>query len=291
MTGRTPAPELLLEERFEHPEGLVWDARAGRVRWVDATRGLVLSLDPARPTLETFELGQPVGAVAPRRGGGLVCAVREGFGLLSDAGAYAALDTFLAAEPHLQMNDGAVDAAGRFWAGSMAVPPVDHPGAAALYRLDPELGRATAVPGVTISNGIGWSPDGARMYYVDSPTRRIDVFDFELERGALANRRPLARFEHDPDGLAVDVEGCVWVALFGGSQVVRVTPGGAIDRSVTFPGTNVTTCAFGGRDWRSLFVAVSTQGLGRRALAQQKAGHVFVLEPGVEGLPTHEFLG
>jgi sugar lactone lactonase YvrE len=288
---RPPSPELVVADTFEHPESIVWDCARRRLLWVDVFKGELWSYDLVNGSLDVTLLGQAVGSVALRRGGGLICAVREGFAVLSEAGELSVTSPHLRSKPHLQMNDGAVDPRGRFWAGSMGTETPRPEGAASLYRLDLD-GRVTEVlGGVSISNGIGWSPDSTRCYYVDSATRRIDAFEFDLERGTLSGRRPHAIFDAYPDGIAVDVDGCVWVALFEGSEVRRLTPSGTVDRVVRLPGTQVTTCAFGGDNCDTLFIAVSRLGLGERALSEQKGGHIFALDAGVAGLPSHEFLG
>lgn len=285
MTATT-VPEALLDERFEHPEGIVWDARAGRLLWVDVFKGQVLSYDLASGALERQEVGRTLGAVAPCRDGGLVCAVREGFGLLSPDGEFTLLGDQLHDVSHLQMNDGGVDARGRFWAGSMTFEFQTRPGTGALYRLDPDGTVSEQLGGISVGNGIGWSPDATRCYYVDSATHRIDDYAFDLDGGTLGERRTLAEVEAMPDGLAVDVDGCIWVAMFLGSEVHRYTPDGRLDRVVRLPGTQVTTCTFGGDDLRTLFIAVSPYGMDA---PEPQAGRIFALDAGVAGLPVEEF--
>jgi sugar lactone lactonase YvrE len=285
-------PEPLLDERFEHPEGLVWDERGQRLLWVDVFQGRVHASDlGGGPAQTVAELGGVIGAVAPRAAGGLVCAVGAGFGLLSGEGELELVQAPLADSSHLQMNDGAVDASGRFWAGSMTFEFEAKPGTGALYRFDPDGELHEVLGGVSISNGIGWSPDSKLLYYVDSATQGLDRFSFDLDSGAISERRTLARFEALPDGLAVDAEGCVWVALFGGSSVARVTPEGAVDRVVELPATQVTTCAFGGPHLETLFIAVSPYGLDADAPDARAAGQIFRYEAGVRGLPSTEFAG
>ena len=190
------------------------------------------------------------------------------------------------------MNDGAVDPQGRFWAGSTCLEPENHPGAGTLYCFHPEtLAASEELRGVTVSNGIGWSPDGTRCYYIDSARRTVDVFAFDADRGALDARQPLVEVQLVPDGLAVDVDGCIWVAMCGGWEVHRFTPAGRLDRVVRLPGSLVTTCAFGGADLSTLYVAVSAYGLDEGSLRSEKAGYIFALDPGVQGLAGHEFSG
>jgi sugar lactone lactonase YvrE len=286
------AVSIVFDQRFDHPEGLSWDVRANRLLWVDIFVGLVLSHDLGPGDIQTWQVGRPVGSVAPRRAGGLVCAVREGFGLLTAQGELTLVTEQLRDTPYLQMNDGAVDARGRFWAGSTCLEPEAYPGAAALYCLDPASLRATKVlHGVNVSNGIGWSPDCHRCYYVDSATGRVDEFAFDADRGALGERKTLVEVEGVPDGLAVDTEGGIWVAICGGWEVRRYTPSGRLDRVVRLPGSQVTTCAFGGPDLSTLFIAVSAHGLDERSQQSEKAGFIFAFEPGVQGIPGHEFVG
>ena len=283
------APEPLLEERFEHPEGIVWDARADRLLWVDVFKGDVVSYDLASGALDRRNVGRTLGAVAPRTAGGLVCAVKEGFGLLSADGDFALLGDPVHEADHLQMNDGGVDPRGRFWAGSMTFEFQTRPGTGALHRLDADGTASEQLGGISVGNGIGWSPDGSRCYYVDSATHRIDDYAFDLDAGTLGERRTLAEVETAmPDGLAVDVDGCVWVAMFLGSEVHRYTPDGRLDRVVRLPGTQVTTCTFGGADLRTLFVAVSPYGMDD---PEPGAGRIYALDAGVEGLPIAEYAG
>jgi sugar lactone lactonase YvrE len=190
------------------------------------------------------------------------------------------------------MNEGGADPVGNFWCGSMAYD--EHEGGGALYRLAPDLTARKVLDGVTISNGLGFSPDGTRAYYVDTPTRRVDAFDHA--DGALTGRRtafPIADGPGSPDGLTVDAEGCVWVALFDGAAVHRYSPDGALLAAVPLPVAQVTACTFGGPDLDRLYVTTSREGLDGDALAAQPlAGALFCVDlPGVRGLPVLEFGG
>jgi sugar lactone lactonase YvrE len=146
--------------------------------------------------------------------------------------------------------------------------------------------------GIDVSNGIGWSPDGRRCYYIDSARRRVDVYEFDADSEApLGRRQTLAEVDAVPDGLAVDCEGCIWVAMHGEWEVKRFTPAGHVDRAIRVPGSLVTTCCFGGPDLGTLFIAVSAHGLDKQSLGAEKAGYIFSCDPGVQGLPAPEFLG
>lgn len=232
-------------------EGPYWDAAAGGLYWVDIPAGRVHFADEGGRQV-SWDAGQPVGAVAGRASGGLVLAVRDGFMALDPAtGATAMLAGIDLGQPDVRMNDGGCDRAGRFFAGTMAVDEATPAGA--LYRLDPDHSVTRLIAGVTVSNGIGWSLDERLMYYVDSPTRRVDVFDYDPATGAIEARRPFASLppgDAVPDGLTVNAEGGVWVALWGGSAVHRYDSGGRLDRVLEIPSVNVTSCAFGGA-WTS----------------------------------------
>jgi sugar lactone lactonase YvrE len=193
---------------------------------------------------------------------------------------------------HTRLNDCRCDPAGRLWAGTMSRER--RPGTAALYRLGPG-GLERAIGGTTISNGLGWSPDGRSMYFIDSPTQRIDVLDYDVATGRAADRRPLVTIPEEdglPDGLTVDAEGGIWVALFGGGAVRRYAPDGGLDAHVALPASHPTCPAFGGDDLRTLFVTTSRHRLtpAERA-AQPLAGAVLGLRPGPAGRPGTPFAG
>ena len=278
--------ELVLEARAELGEGPLWDEAGQRLVWVDIMAGRVHLFRPDTGACRTVEVGRPVGAAALSAGGGLVLAVPEGFTRLDlDSGVLAPVAALPAPSPDIRMNDGKCDRAGRFWAGTMALD--ERAGAGALYRLDPSGEVTIMVDGVTISNGLDWSLDERRMYYVDSGTGRIDVFDWDLKKGRLSNRRPFVFFPAQagvPDGLTVDADGGVWVALWGGGAVHRYRPDGHLDRVVLLPVTHPTSCAFGGPDLRDLYVTSAAVALGPAERARQPgAGGVFRVRPGVRG--------
>jgi sugar lactone lactonase YvrE len=159
-----------------------------------------------------------------------------------------------------------------------------------LYRLDAGGKLTTVIEGVTVSNGIGWSPDGSRMYYADSPTRRVDVFDYDPATGDAFQRRvfvDLSRVEGVPDGLTVDADGYVWVAMWGGGVLRRFTPGGQQDAVLPVPVSQPTSCAFGGPGFTDLYVTTARVGLSEPDLAAQPlAGRLLRIQPGPVGLPS-----
>jgi sugar lactone lactonase YvrE len=276
-------------------EGPVWDDRSGRLHWVDIPAGLVHRYSPDDGSDAVFDVGQPVGSLGLGADGGLVVALRDGFGLVP-AGAKR-VERVIRVEQTVaanRMNDGRCDPAGRFWAGTMSSE--EEPGAGSLYRLA-QVGDALVarrmLGGLTVANGIDWSVDGRLMYYIDSPTQRIDVFDFDAATGAISNRRVFAQIpkaDGVPDGMVVDAEGGVWVALFGGGRLRRYTPAAQIVQEIEVPVTLVTSATFGGPDLRDLYITTARHCLApEEAMAQPTAGGVFVCRPGPVGRPPFRF--
>ena len=281
--------DLVLDARAQLGEGPIWDARTGELLWVDIMAGIVHRFDPATGADRALDAGQSVGAVVPRASGGYVLALRDGFAAAdgADVRLVAPVDE---GRRDLRMNDGACDSAGRFWAGTMHLDEVA--GAGALYRLDADGVVETVLRGVTISNGIGWSPDDTRMYYIDTPTHGLDAFDFDADAGTISNRRRIATVAEGngfPDGLVVDAEGCIWVALWEGWAVRRYSPGGELLAVVDVPAARVRKPAFGGPALDRLYVTTAAPDAADPA--QPHAGGVFAADPGVRGLPPGTYAG
>jgi sugar lactone lactonase YvrE len=267
-----------------HGEGPVWSARWGGLRWVDMLAGDVLSLR-ADGGVERRHVGEVAAALRPRRAGGAVIGIERGFALEEPDGTVRPLGEVWS-DASVRMNEGGCDPDGRFYCGSMAYD--QRPGAASLYRLDPDGSVHVVLRSVTVSNGLEWSPDGRRAYYNDTATRTISVFDYDPEAG-LTGRRALVALENRPDGLTVDAEGGVWTALSDGGAVRRYTPEGRLDAAIELPARKVTACTFGGDRLDELFITTSREGLepGEDPLA----GALFRAVPGVTGVPVREFVG
>jgi sugar lactone lactonase YvrE len=273
-------------------EGPRWDAAMATLLWVDIPGRRVHRYDPTTG----LDSAQPVPGIVslalPRRRGGVVIGLPDGLHLMDgeDSPLIAAVE---ADRADTRTNDGACDAAGRLWVGTMALD--ERSPVAALYRIDSHLGVTTVLTGTTISNGLGWSPSGRDFYFIDSPTRRVDVFDHDPDTGAVERRRRFAAVEVEdavPDGLAVDAEGGVWVALHGGWGLRRYAPDGELAAIVDLPVARITSCCFGGDDLRDLYVTTRREGLSASELAAQpSAGALLRLDVGVAGLPTHAFAG
>jgi sugar lactone lactonase YvrE len=269
-----------------HGEGPVWSQRWGGLRWVDMLAGDVLSLADDG-SVHRRHVGSVAAALRPRAGGGAVIAVERGFTLEHPDGTLAPLDPVWT-DPTVRMNEGGCDPDGRFWCGSMAYD--ERPGGAALYRLDPDGSAHRVLDGVTISNGLEWSPDGSLAYYDDTATGRVDVFDYDRDRG-LTGRRPFVELADGerPDGLTVDGDGGVWVALNGTGVVRRYDAAGVLDGVVELPTTKVTACTFGGPRLDQLFVTTSREGM--QPGDDPIAGSLFRADVGVAGRPAREFAG
>ncbi|MEV5309348.1 SMP-30/gluconolactonase/LRE family protein [Streptomyces sp. NPDC052610] len=266
-------------------EGPTWDAARGRLLWLDILGSRVHTYEPStgRRTIRTTE--QHVGAVKPRANGGLVLNLRDGVGLLDPDGAFRWLHH--EPVPGRRANDAAVAPDGALWAGTMRYD--EAPGGGTLSRVSADGTVDVVLDDVAVSNGTGWSPDGRRMYYVDSPTRRVDVFDVDGPR--IGNRRPLAEIEEGagfPDGLTVDADGCVWVALWDGGAIRRYTPAGDLDRVLPLPTPRVTACAFGGPGLTDLYITTARVGL---TAPHPLSGSLLVIPGAGQGLPQPAFEG
>ncbi|MFJ1548917.1 SMP-30/gluconolactonase/LRE family protein [Streptomyces sp. NPDC088246] len=277
--------DVAVHEHAELGEGPTWDPVTGRLIWVDIVSARVHTYDPVSRRRTVMATEQHVGAAKPRAGGGLVVNLRDGIGLYDPDGAFHWL--VHDPEPGRRGNDAAVALDGALWAGTMRYDGAETGGS--LARVAPGGAVTPVLPVVACGNGIGWSPDGRLMYFIDTPTRRIDVFDFDGQHAV--NRRPFATVEQGagfPDGLTVDARGAVWVALWDGAAVRRYTADGALDRIVELPVQRPTACAFGGRDLRDLYITSARTGL---AAPHPLSGSLLVLPDAGQGMPGTAFAG
>jgi sugar lactone lactonase YvrE len=292
----TVVADLALDARAEIGECPVWDAAGERILWVDILGRTLLSYQPRTGASARLVLPEQVSAIAMRELGGLVGAAPSGFVFIDENGHHALLShvaTTDDVEGSMPMNDGKCDRAGRFWAGSLALGP--HQGRGGLYCLHPG-GRVTkALSDVTVSNGLGWSPDDRTMYYIDSATQRVDAFAFDVDSGEMSARRELAEIkpsEGTPDGMTVDSDGCLWVAIVHGGEVRRYSPVGDLIGRIRVPTTVVTSVCFEGADLRDLYITPSATHVPReRRAAEPAAGGLFVCPLPVGGLYQATFKG
>ncbi len=294
MPVADPGVEVVLDARCELGEGPIWDAARARLLFVDINHGQIHEFDPVTGGDRVVDVGQPVGAVALTHAGDWLAAVKNGFVRVDPATTSQTRVAWVESDrPDTRMNDGYVDARGRFWAGTMST--AGQPGQGTLYRLDPDGSVRAMLAPVTTSNGIDWSPDHRLMYYADTRTGRVDVFDFDLDAGTIANRRPFVTVARDvgrPDGLIVDADGAVWLALWAGGAVHRYLPDGTLDRVIRFPASNITKPAFGGRDLDELYLtSAAGHPTPEQRAAEPLAGALFRVRPGVRGRSAHRYGG
>jgi sugar lactone lactonase YvrE len=275
--------ERITQSLVYHGEGPMWDGSV--LRWVDMLAGDVLRLSPEGGVTRQH-VGEVAAALRPRVGGGLVIAIERGFALIDRGSDDVVALPPVWDDPGIRMNEGGCDPDGRFYCGSMAYDA--RPGAGSLYRLDLDRSVHVILTGVTISNGLVFAPDGKVVYYIDTPTQRVDAFDYA--DGAFANRRPVVRIDREqgsPDGMTVDAEGGLWVALYRGSAVHRYEPDGTLTEVIDVPARQVTACTFGGADLDELYITTSRENLAEGDDPQ--AGSLFRARPGVRGLAALPF--
>jgi sugar lactone lactonase YvrE len=287
------AVELVADAHAIVGEGPVWDPSEGLLVWVDIEGKRIHEFDPATGVDREIEAPQYPGAVVVRASGGYMAAVTDGFASVDRNGRFELIVPVEADVSGNRMNDGKCDPQGRFWAGTTRMTH-DLP-IGVLHRLDADLSLHPMVGELWVSNGMDWTPGDRHMYFIDSYARRVDVFDFDAATGAIANRRPLIDVPESwgiPDGMTLDAEGYLWVAFWGSSRVRRFDSEGRLDREITLPVTQVTSCAFGGPDFRDLYITSAARGLDAEALEREPhAGGLFRVRPGVQGRPAFEFQG
>lgn len=292
-------PELLLDARADLGEGPAWDASRGLLYWVDIHTGRLHTYDPSEEIDHWVSVGESLGCVAPRpvslqtRGTSLVIALNSGFMTFSLPSQRM---VFLAnPEPHLtgnRFNDGKCDPAGRFLAGTM--DDAEKEASGSLYSYSPDGTLKTLLTGVRISNGLTWSPDYQTFYYIDTPTRQVTAFDYDLATGNIANPRPVVNVPPKfgwPDGMASDSEGMLWVAMWGGAKLTRWNPAtGQLLEAIPVPALNVTSCVFGGPDLTDLYITSARKGMSAEQLAKVPlSGGLFRIHTKIKGMPTFEF--
>jgi sugar lactone lactonase YvrE len=285
-----PTAELIHDARALLGEGPVWLESTRELLWVDIEGQHVHWFDPATGIDRAIDVGAMVGAALPDRAGGVILALPSGLARLTAGSELAEPILGLSDDPSLRLNDAACDRRGRLLVGSM--PYDEDLPSGSLYRVDPDLHVETLLREITISNGLDWSLDDRTMYFIDTPTNRVDQLDYDIETGAATGRRPFHTFAPgtagSPDGMCVDAEGGLWVALWGGSKVVGITPDGELHTEIEVDASLVTSVAFGGTGYRTLYITSAATGLDGR---EPHAGGIFAIDVGVAGRPTPAFAG
>jgi sugar lactone lactonase YvrE len=286
--------ELVLDARAELGEGPIWDGQRQLLYWVDILGKSIHVYEPVGRISREIKVGQMVGAVAPRASGGLVAALQGGFALVDDQ-SITALPGPDIGFPANRFNDGKCDPQGRFWAGTMSLAGPRQP-TGALYVLGADYSIQKKLDQILCSNGTTWSRDGRTMYYIDTGLKRVDAFDFDPRTAGIANRRTIAIVPEEmghPDGMTIDEQGKLWVALWGGYAVSRWDPAsGKLLDLIKLPVAKVTSCMFGGPDLADLYVTSARSGFDEAALAGQPlAGGLFRIRTGFRGWPAQPFAG
>jgi sugar lactone lactonase YvrE len=281
-------PELAIGKESIVGESPVWDRRRNILAWVDLDQGTIFESDISGSTTTEFHLDTILGAIAPRNNGsGYAVAIKEGFGLW-DGSELTIIDHFLP-EKNRRMNDAKCDSSGRFWGGSTQMD--SEVGRGALHRWDGKATNKVMMTGLTLPNGIGWSAQDDVMFLVDSVAKKIFSMSFDPDGGEIGEAKVFAEINSGlPDGLAVDVEGCIWLAVWGGSEVLRLSPNGKVIGKIPMPVTQPSSCAFD--EEGNLYITSARAGISETDLAKQPlAGSVFVLSTSTLGVPVAAFNG
>lgn len=273
-------PDLVADYSCETGEGPIWHPQESRLYWTDIPTGRMFWFDPASWQHRQFYEGASVGGFTVQKDGSLLLFMEKGAVATYSEGKLVHVIDEIPAERHTRFNDVAADPRGRVFCGTMPAP--DHPGT--LYRLDVDGSVTPVVENVGISNGIGFTGDHRHMYFTDSLTHRIDMFDYDIETGALSNRQAFVEIEPNdgiPDGLTVDAEDHVWSARWDGSSLCRYTPAGDLERRIWFPARKVSSLTFGGPELADIYI--TTAGGLNRAAEGPGAGGLFRLSQGIRG--------
>jgi sugar lactone lactonase YvrE len=289
---KTIQAERLFQTQSTLGEGPLWQPQEQRLYWVDIQAQKLFIANRDLTGYEFNHFTTPVGCFGFREAGGLVLGTGQGFAIWDHKeAAPELLWNPLPKREGVRLNDGKVDPAGRFWAGSMDIRAREGE----LYRLDPDGSRHTLLKNIGISNGIDWSPDRTTMYHTDSIQYTIYAYDYALETGEIENKRPFIQLPKDcnevvPDGLCVDEEGCIWSAHWNGWGVVRYKPDGKPILKIEVPVQRVTSCCFGGEKLDQVFITTAREGLTDDALREQpEAGNLFVIQTNTTGQATNLF--
>lgn len=287
--------ELVLDTQSALGEGAIWNHRTGELIWVNITDNILNFYSPSKDYNKEMLTGQMIGTVVPAESGKLMVALENGFYQFDPVtGSKKFIGDPEEDIPGNRFNDGKCDPEGRFWAGTMSLDGVRNAGA--LYRLDPDSTVHKMIDGVSTSNGIVWSLNHQKMYYIDTPTHKVMAWDYDSETGNINNPQTAIEIPVDmgsPDGMTIDEEGNVWIALWNGSAVGCWNPEtGELLHTLNVPAKNVTSCAFGDDDLGTLYITTARTGTSDEDIEKfPHAGGLFKIRPGVKGVEAFFFKG
>jgi sugar lactone lactonase YvrE len=288
-----PKPELILDAQAQLGEGPSWDAATRTLYWINIYAGEVHAFSPETASDRLISAGDPIGCLSPTKAGGLITASQSGISLFDPKTGH--VTPLASPEAHLpgnRFNDGKCDPTGRFLAGTMDNAEVEASGS--LYSLSPDGTLKTLLTGIRISNGLAWSPDHATFYYIDTPTRLVMAYRYDLNSGDISQPRESIHIPDGmgwPDGMTSDSEGNLWIAMWGGAALTKWNPlAGRLLQTIPLPALNVTSCAFGGEGLTDLYITSARKGLTAEQLAQYPlTGGLFRMRTDVQGMPTFTF--
>jgi sugar lactone lactonase YvrE len=287
------SPELILDAKAQLGEGPCWDEVTHTLYWINIYAGEIHAFSPETASDRVIRIGEPVGCIAPTKAGELIIASQSGISLLDPASGQRKL--LASPEAHLpgnRFNDGKCDPAGRFLAGTMDNAEVEASGS--LYSLSPDGTLKTLLTGVRISNGLTWSPDHGTLYYIDTPTRTVMAFAYDLTTGDISQPREAVHITDGMgwlDGMTSDMDGNLWIAMWGGAALTKWDPAsGRLLQTIPIPAFNVTSCAFGGENMTDLYVTSARKGMNDEQLSQYPlTGGLFRLRTSEKGMPSFSF--
>lgn len=282
--------ELVLDAKTLLGEGSIWQPKENKLYWIDIEGKAFHIYDPESKLDKQFPLPARIGTVVPVEGGGALLALQNGIQKIDTKTGKLTFLINPLPDSSIRFNDGKCDPSGRFWVGTMAMNLKKY--AAVLYRFDNDKSIHLMIDSVTISNGIVWTADKKTMYYNDTPTGTVQGFDYNDTTGEISNRRVVVEIPKGigggPDGMTIDADGNLWVAMFGGGSVLKFNPhNGELIGKITVPAPNVSSCAFGGRDLKTLYITTARIGMSAEKLkAFPLSGGVFSVKPGIRGVPA-----
>ncbi|WP_018924592.1 SMP-30/gluconolactonase/LRE family protein [Salsuginibacillus kocurii] len=285
--------ELVLDAKAKLGEGPAWDGRVGVLYWVDIEGCAVHTYEPASGAWETYEFEEHVSAAIPMSAGGLILATENGISTFDmETKEQTVRVPLMSNKPSIRFNDAKCDPSGRLWAGTMAFGST--PGRADLFRLEESFEYTHVLSDLTVSNGMAWDTERELMYFIDTPTQAVYVFDYDKTSGAISNQRvalDVSAENGKPDGMTMDTEGMLWIAFFRGGKVISWDPiKQKKGREINLPVSKVTSCTFGGPEMTDLYITTASTGLSEAELRDEPlAGGLFHVELDVPGVPSYRF--